>query len=316
MKLRRRSSSPPTRRQKLQTDDLAKPPSAFAYRAKRSEAERNTGRQPQGETSGTTSVASRNRIRSRQFWLHRTGLIILFLAVVISAVNVLSLSTEPKVMPLTSGSNQALLHSPTVYQDAASQLLKSSIWNRNKITVDTSSLSRQLLNKFPELGSVTVTIPLLAHRPLVYVQPVQPALVLVSSTGSFIIDTNGKALASSASSAALKQAQLPLLSDQSGLRIEPNRQALPATDISFIQTVIAQLSAKQFKVSNMTLPAAASEVDVHLLGQPYMVKFNLQSNDARGESGTFLATINQLRRQNVTPGQYIDVRVGGRAYYK
>jgi hypothetical protein len=315
MKLRR-NPPPPSRRQKLRSDDLVKPPSTFAYRARRSEAERNTGRQPQGEASETVTAASRSRVKSRQFWLHRTGLIILFVAVVVSAANVLSLSTDPKVIPLTSDNNQALLHSTAVYETAANKLLSKSVWNRNKITLDTSTLSRQLLNQFPELNSVSVTIPLLAHRPLIYVEPAQPALILVTTTGSFIIDTSGKALISGASAAALNQPQLPLLNDQSGLRIQTNRQALPATDISFIQTVIAQLAAKQYKVSNMTLPAAASEVDVHLVGQPYMVKFNLESNDATGEAGTFLATINQLHRQNITPSQYVDVRVSGRAYYK
>jgi hypothetical protein len=64
------------------------------------------------------------------------------------------------------------------------------------------------------------------------------------------------------------------------------------------------------------LPPAASELDVQLNGRPYFVKFNLQSNNPRGEAGTFLATIAQLSRQNIVPGHYVDVRVDGRAYYQ
>ena len=310
----RRTPAAQTRRQKLRSEDLAKPPSTFAYRARRSGTERNTGRQAPGGEDATAPPAHRKRFG--HFWLQRAGLVILLLAILVSAVNVLSLSTDPKVVPLTTTASQTLLRPTAVYETAASQQLGGSIWNRNKITLDTSGLSRQLLNQFPELSGVSVTIPLLAHRPLVYVEAVQPALILVTSNGSFIIDTGGKALSGASSPTSLNQPQLPLLTDQSGLRIQPNHQALPAADISFIQTVLAQLSAKQVTVSGMTLPAAASELDVHLSGQPYFVKFNLESSNARGQAGTFLATIAQLRRQNITPGQYIDVRVDGRAYYK
>ncbi len=66
----------------------------------------------------------------------------------------------------------------------------------------------------------------------------------------------------------------------------------------------------------MTLPVGTSELDVRLAGQPYSVKFNLESGTARQQAGTFLATESKLKSQNVTPAEYIDVRVDGRAYYK
>jgi cell division septal protein FtsQ len=306
----RRAALPQTRRQKLRADDLAKAPSTFSYRSSRSDQERDTGRQAQREPAKPSS----NRLG--HFWLQRFGLVVLLLALIASAANVLTLSTSAKVVPLVTTGSRPFLQAIQIYEAAVSQQLKGSIWNHNKITVDTSGLSRQLLNRFPELNSVSVTVPLLAHRLLVYVQPAQPALVLVTSNGSFVIDTTGKALVSGGSPAVLNQPQLPLLTDQSGLRLQPNHQALPAASVSFVQTVLAQLAARQFAVSSMTLPAAASELDVQLAGQPYFVKFNLESNNPRGEAGTFLATIAQLRRQNTVPAKYIDVRVDGRAYYQ
>jgi cell division septal protein FtsQ len=307
----RRSVLPQTRRQKLRVDDLAKPPSTFSYRASRSEQERGTGRQAQRESVRPASN------KFGHFWLQRFGFVILLLAAAASAVNIITLSASAKVVPLVSDGNRSFLRPTEVYENAASQQLKLSIWNHNKITVDTAKLSQQLLSQFPELSSVSVTVPLLAHRLLVYVQSAQPALVLVTtSNGSFVIDTTGKALVSGGSTAVLRQPQLPLLNDQSGLRLQPNHQALPAASVGFVQTVIAQLAARQFAVSSMTLPAAASELDVQLAGQPYFVKFNLESDNPRGEAGTFLATIAQLRRQNTVPAKYIDVRVDGRAYYQ
>lgn len=300
---------PQTRRQKLRTDDLAKGPSTFLYRARRSEQDRGTGRQIQREPAKPLK-------KFGHAWLQRFGLVILLAAALASAVNVLTVSTTAKVLPITTSGGHAFLRPTKVYEAAASQQLRSSIWSRNKITFDTARLSRQLMAEFPELDSVTITVPLLAHRPLIYIQPAQPALIIDSDNGAFVIDTTGKALISGTSPADPRQPQLPLVKDQSGLPVRLNRQALPSASVSFIQMVIAQLAAKQLTVSSMTLPAATSELDVQLAGQSYYVKFNLQSDNPRGQAGTLLATIAQLHRQNIIPAKYIDVRVDGRAYYQ
>lgn len=246
-------------------------------------------------------------------WLSRAGLFILSLAILASVVNMLSLSTDVKVVPLSATDGRLLVHPTAVYAAAANRQLNGSVWSRNKITINTASLSQALLKQFPELSSVNVTVPLLAHRPVVYIAATRPVLTLVTGNGSFVIDNTGRALIGNS---GLNRPGLPLLHDQSGLRIQANRQALPATSVGFIQVVVAQLAAKQLAVADMSLPPAASELDVRLSGQPYFIKFNLEDDQPREQVGTFLATIAQLKRQNIAPAQYVDVRVPGRAYYK
>jgi hypothetical protein len=106
------------------------------------------------------------------------------------------------------------------------------------------------------------------------------------------------------------------VTDKSGFRVEPEKQALSSADVGFIRTVKAQLAARHVGISSMDLPAGTSELDVHINGDPYFVKFNLESGTARQQSGTFLATRAELKRRHSVPAQYIDVRVDGRAYYK
>lgn len=304
-----RKKPPATSRRRLQTEDT---PRSFAYNSnasKRTETSANTGR-------GTTKKKSSAR-SLRHFWLQRFGLIILCTVLVISLISVLSLSPNARILPLESGSAtniSSLPRSPAVYQAAASKFLAGSIWNRNKITVDTSKFNRQMMKQFPELASVSVTLPLLAHRPVVYLQPSQPALVLITSSGSFVIDTRGKALLAADQSSA--ESKLPQVLDQSGLRAELNHQVLSSDNVSFVQAVVAQLAAKQVTASSMVLPAGTSELDVHLAGKPYFVKFNLHNNDPRQQVGTFLATVASLQKKNTAPAQYVDVRVDGRAYYQ
>lgn len=255
-------------------------------------------------------------VETGRYWLQRAGLAALLLVALLSAVNVLTLSGTAQVVEL-GGSQGLALHNRQTYEAAANRLLAASVWDRNKITISTAKISRQLRAQFPELDSVSVTLPLLAHRPLIYVEPAQAALILTGSNGAFIVGNSGKVLVGAANQAALPALKLPVVNDQSGLKLRVGQQALAGTTVSFIREVVAQLAAKHFSVTGMTLPPAASEVDMGLAGQPYQVKFNLHNSDtARQQAGTFLATIAQLGKQGVTPAQYVDVRVPGRAYYQ
>lgn len=306
----RRKAPPTSRRQRVSSSEPARPSSSFSYRSRRSDRSRETGRQTQYE------LTKRKAGKLGRYWLQRFGLVVLLLAVVVSLFNVLSLSPKAKVMSLATDGSRAFLRPAETYEAAANELLGNSLWNHNKITVDTGDISKGLLDKFPELTDVTVTIPLLANRPLVYVEPAQPALILVATNGSFVVDNNGKALIFGSSPEDLNQPKLPILNDQSGLRIKLNHQALSAANVRFIEAVRGQLAAKQLSVAAMTLPASSRELDVQIAGQPYFVKFNLQSDTPREQAGTLLATLATLKKQNIVPARYIDVRVDGRAYYQ
>jgi cell division septal protein FtsQ len=275
----------------------------------RPETADNTGRLRPGQ-SAPRSVST--------LWAQiarRAGVLLLVVAIIASLVNILSVSPSAKIEPLTSGSaNSAFLRGRAEYQAAADKLLAGSIWNRNKITINTGQISRQLVAQFPELSSASVTLPLLAHRPVVYVQPSQAALVIAANNGAYVIDQNGRALMPSSNLPTANK--LPQVVDQSGLQINTGRQVLTSDDVIFIQTVLAELAAKHVQVSSMVLPAASRELDVYIAGKPYFVKFNLANDNARQQAGTYLATVAELGRQHTAPKRYIDVRVDGRAYYK
>lgn len=308
----RKSAPEQTRRQRAQTDDSLRKSTSFSYHARRSDQELNVGRQEQRESSAQL----KNKSRFGNFWLNRFGAVILLVTLVISAVNILSLSNNVKVLPLTSDAKTPLLHSQETYEAAAQKIMAGSILNRNKLTVDSAKLSRDMRKQFPELATASVTVPLLAHRPIVYIQIERPVLILAASNGSYILSNSGRALVASTKSQPLDSLNLPQVGDQSGLGVTVGQQVLSSQNIRFIEFVSKELAAKNLPVAAMTLPAAASQLDVQLTGKPYSVKFNLQSNTARQQVGTLLATTGQLDKQNVIPGKYIDVRVDGRAYYQ
>ena len=308
MKLRNTKTPQPTNRQRL-LGDRQSSPTAFSYHSRRSELELNTGRQ----LLRTSTMSAK---RFGKFWLQRFGLFILLAVALVSLVSSVTLSTDPKVILVAGSSEQPFLQAKQIYTQAVVKQLSSSIWNHNKITVNTERINQQLTAQFPELASVSLTLPLVSHRPIVYLRAAQPAIILHALSGSYVLDTSGKALLGGAVPAAVTALNLPTLTDQSGLAIAVNHEALRSRDVRFIQTVVAELKTHGLTPSSLVLPVASSELDVHLSGQPYYIKFNLQSDDAPQQIGTFLAVQAQLKGQNVIPGAYVDVRVNGRAYYK
>lgn len=312
MRLLRKSptaAATPSRRQPITNSANQRSRANQSYHSLRLDHGNNTGRQKSREQR---QVSSGNLMH---YWLQRFGLLVLLVVSLVSLISALSLSANARIILLQTTGN-SFLHDQNTYQNATNKILATSIWNLNKITINTADISQRLVKQFPELSSVSVVLPLLAHRPVVYLTPSQPALVIIGANGTFVLDTTGRALQSTDALASIANLKLPVLTDQSGLKLANDQRALSSSDVSFIMTVIAQLTAKQVAISSLTLPASSREIDAGISGQPYFVKFNLQNGDALHQAGTFLATKARLASQNITPAHYIDVRVPGRAYYQ
>lgn len=310
MKLRRRKAdSAPAGRRRRRSVGVDEAPNPFLYRSKRLDDTVNTGRKEDRE-----AITQRARINGAS-WLQRSGLIILTIALLVSAINVLTLSSQAKVV-VQAGSANDLMREPSEYEAAASKALASSVWNRNKITVDTGSVAKDLQADYPELANVSVSIPWLAHRPIVKIQPARPSVVLSTADGAYLLDDRGVALSRAAAAADFKTTDVPIIDDQSGLRVAVGERSMPAVHIQFIQIITKQIAAQGYTVASFRLPVASSQLDTLLVNEPFFVKFNLQSNTPREQAGTFLATIKKLKADSTPPKQYIDVRVPGRAYYQ
>ncbi|HET9173822.1 MAG TPA: hypothetical protein VFN56_00905 [Candidatus Saccharimonadales bacterium] len=310
---RKQSEQAQTRRRESRFADRPSTP-AFSYYTRRSEHLPNTGRQ-----TGRTEVPAESRLRSLlRYTAQRGGLLVLIAAIALFLISSISLSTTPRVVIMPEASNASLLHSTAVYQQVMHDILSSSVWNHNKLTIDTSNVSNQLESKFPELSNVSIVLPLVSHRPIVYIEPSPPAFLLHAVNGSFIVSDSGKIVLSATQLPANAHLSLPIITDQTGLQAQVHKQILTTADIQFLQIIVTELATHHIAISNLVLPKAASELDVQLTGQPYIVKFNMQPgpNDARQQAGTFIAVANKLASAHVLPSSYIDVRVDGRAYYK
>lgn len=276
---------------------------AFSYYAHRSRVE---------EQGGRKTVSKRS---PEHPWWHMIPSIIAACAIAVCLIYSLALSSNAKVIIPMSSPDSVFLRSPQTYQQAAQTLLGRSLLNRNKITIDSNGVAHELEQQFPELEQVSITLPLVGHRPLVYIEPIPPALTLISKNGLYVIDERGRAVIEADKVSKLASLQLPVVTDQSGLTVHVGRSALSVSDVNFILTVTGQLKAQKLTLQSLVLPPQAAELDLRLNGQPYLVKLNLRA-DSKQQVGTFLAVKKQLESSGQIPSQYIDVRVDGRAYYK
>jgi hypothetical protein len=288
------------------------PSPAFSYYASRTPdvtRDSRTERQErvdrsQSQSKGQGGKTPRSLLSHAPFWF----LLVVF---AVCIVKVLALSTSPKVVIVGKSATSAnYLQAPTVYATAGHKALSSSVANLSKLTIDLDGTAKTLRQQFPELQNVSMGVPLVGSRPIIYVQVAQPSVVIQTSYGNYALNGTGVVLAKLQS----VPAGVPLVVDQSGTYPVLGKHFLPGSTVSFIRTVAYQFKAAQAEVNTFVLPAHAPyELDVRLSGQQYLVRMNLET-DARVQSGVSLAVIQQLGGD--APGEYIDVRTPDRAYYK
>jgi hypothetical protein len=282
----------------------------FFYHSNRSVETKQTKRQTLRSPLSTQKVS-----HAASYSLQRFGLLIVIIAAIVSLINVLSVSSNPTIVMLDQ-KQLGYLHTEAQYQQAAKKLLNSSFVNGNKITIDSSSISSELIKEFPELASVNIKIPLMGRNPIMFLTPNAVIMALTTGSGtSYAVDSNGEVLGILSAQDVSTQ-HLTDIQDESSAPIQIGQPILSSSTISFIQIVNYQVTHSNLVVSKLVLPAGASELDLYLLGHNYFVKFNLADSAPLQEVGTFLAVQHNLQVQGITPSQYIDVRVDGRAYYK
>lgn len=283
-------------------------PQAFSYYSQRSGSSVNTGRsQSEPGLQKERSLASLNHNHMVFMLITAAGLLI--------AGYLLWLSSEPRIVLKTSAGSSYFAQDTKVYQESAAHSLSSSLLNRNKLTVDTEKVSKDITASYPEVATVKTRLPFFGHRPVVVIEPYAPSFILTTPTSAaFLLDENGRALISTSQIDGTDELYVPTLQDKSAIEVRLGSQVVSGTTVRFIQKVLAILDASDIGYGTLTLPEASNEVDVAISGTPYFVKFNLQG-DARLQAGTFIAAKLRLEKDGVTPTQYIDVRVPERAYY-
>ncbi len=223
--------------------------------------------------------------------------------------------SNPQVITLAQ-TTPNILRDNDDYRKGFSGILSQDILNRSKLTIDTEKAAKQLEEAYPELEKVNIILPLVGKRPVVQISPAKPALALKTAQGVFVVGSNGKVLTGVDQLNTEQTKDLIFVEDKIATNIKPGSTVLPLSTIKFIQQLQLQMQAKQLAIESITLPVVANELHLKLEGKQYIIKFDLQ-NDVLQQAGSYFALSDYLAKNSqADPAQYIDVRIGERAYYK
>ena len=279
--------------------------SKYSYHSLRINSENKIGRNNRSDTPKTLS-------KKRNNWLHHIPAYIAIFIVIVSIMYSVTLSTKPTVTVIGETS-QTVMQNNSVYEKYAQHILDSSILNKTKLTINTSNIASQIKQKFSELNGVSVVIPLLGHQPQLEITPAKSIFVLVNKQAQYVINQQGIAVVKWDN--GYDHIKLPQVIDITGFNVVIGQQALSATSVKFIKTVLDQFNAKGINIDSMTLSTTPYELDVNEKGQHYIIKFNLLT-DPLYATGTYFSTLKLFNSSNPLPTQYIDIRIPGRSYYK
>lgn len=244
---------------------------------------------------------------NRRMMLFNIADIILLAIVIIGLIYSLILSHNPAIK-----ADSAQYHSPAVYKTQIATLF-SGLKNSNKLTFDESSVVKAIQAKFPEVRSARVELPFFSQQPVVWLNISPPAFSLVNSQSSYLIDTQGVAVARSSDIPTIKNKIV--VQDQTSFEVKLGQQILSSDGVALINTVIAQAKQAKVPIAALSLPPRAQELDLRTSDQPYYVRFYL-AGDALSQTGQFLAARHQFAKTGKSPSQYLDVRVPGKIFYK
>lgn len=214
-----------------------------------------------------------------------------------------------------TGNTLALPHDKAYYQQTIKNIFAASVFNKNKLTINTNRLAQNIKERFPEVKTAVITVPLIGHSPMVSLEMLTPALILRdASDGEYAVDGQGRAFAS-INKANNPYANIATVEDQSGIGIEVGKQVIAKETVVFINKVVYQLQAAHINIKSLSLPPRVDELNILLTDQPYTIKM-ATSGDPLLQAGTYLAVRKELSSHNTVPKYYVDVRAEERAFYK
>lgn len=145
----------------------------------------------------------------------------------------------------------------------------------------------------------------------------KPIFILEGVGESYFIDKDG-VLFTKNMYKSQNIANLPKIEDQGGISPDPGQTILTDTvvsDIAKIYNNVPAIYKDKNKVSKVILPPAAREIRVQLEGIQYYLKFSTD-REIEEQVGELQVLLGFIYQNNISPGEYIDLRVANKAYYK
>ena len=268
---------------------------------------------------GVASVSEHNselqstRVQAHHLRRHRRrlGVALFAVLVVITGLAWMIWQSIVAVQIVTdNGASQPLNTKP--YVDEIERYLSSHPFERNRVSFNSSAVTTYLQSHgFPEVSHVSLDA---THRQIgtatLTVGMRKPVVSWKTGASRLYVDKDGVAFARNYYSDPTVE-----VVDQTGIQTVNNQVLASNRFLSFIGLIIGHLHEQGLTVSQVILPADTThQLLVSIQGLAYPVKISVDRPAADQAEDTARA-VRYLASKGITP-KYLDVRIGGRAYYQ
>ncbi len=194
-------------------------------------------------------------------------------------------------------------------QRVAEEGVRKQWLGRNTILVNTGALVSYMRQAEPGIKDATVHRSG-THTIAISVSERQPSINWKSNNILYLLDASGTVIGTSRGA----YVKLPEVVDSTNLSVKLGDRVAPSAFVSFCSTVWNQIGGTGLNPVVMVVPETTSEVNVKT-DKSFVVKFDT-TRSAAEELADLKAVQGELTKSRKVPGQYIDLRIPHKAYFK
>jgi cell division septal protein FtsQ len=176
------------------------------------------------------------------------------------------------------------------------------------LTLNGGALAASLQQTDATLKTVTVGRHFL-HTVIITTTLRQPSLGWSSGDQQYLLDIDGTAIG-----AFPAGSKLPVVTDGSNLPVNVGQQVAPASFVNFVMELVPVLAADGYGVTGLNISDTTFDLTVST-NKGYQLVFDT-TRTVGDEISDLKAVQALLVTQKQTPTKYIDLRIGGKAYWE
>lgn len=251
-----------------------------------------------------------SRVQAHDLRRHRRRLSSILLLAIIFASGLFVLIYNFTATPKVYISQAAVSSLTTEYEAAIQQYYGSRPIERINFLLDHGALARYVQAKLPEVASVTSTGAMGIGVTNFDIAVRQPLVAWTINSKKQYVDASGAVFTKN----YFKEPAIEV-SDESGASTRDGRAIVSNRFLTFIGQSIGAFAHQGLSVEHVIIPADTTrEVRVRIAGFDFPIKLSVDRGiGEQAEDVTRVLKHLQVKSQSV---QYLDVRVGGRAFYR
>lgn len=251
-----------------------------------------------------------DRVKQHDLRRHRRKIGFLLFACLLAAA-IIYLLVSQFIGSVTIASKSALsVEKQQAYAAAINKYLSTSPGERFSFSLQKDRLLADLQSQHAEVEFISLSRFGVGQASIADIKIRVPVISWDLRGKTYYIDSHGVAFQT-----LIGEAPTLRVEDNTGITLEDSATLASDKMLRFIGRIIALLQQSGQTVERLELPADTSrQINVYLQGRDYPFYTSID-RDPAGQATDVINALNYVSSQQISP-QYVDVRVGSRAYYR